>query len=73
MRGRRRRGVVMFWGERGEDLGRIGKNEWKREKRKMNQKGVIVGCFFLLWIFGGLVATWKIVSASFGRRKEGLR
>lgn len=48
MRGRRRRGVVMFWGERGED----GKN-WeegmeRREKRKMNKKGVIVGWFFLL-------------------------
>lgn len=51
MRGRRRRGVVMFWGERGEDLGRIGKKEWKRErkeKRKMNKKGVIVGCFFVM-------------------------
>lgn len=35
MRGRRRRGVVMFWGERGEELGRMnGKNEWKEEKRE---------------------------------------
>lgn len=38
----------MFWGERGED----GKN-WeegmeRREKRKINKKGVIVGCFFLV-------------------------
>lgn len=34
MRGRRRRGVVMFWGERGED----GKNweelEWKWKEEK---------------------------------------
>lgn len=30
MRGRRRRGVVMFWGERGED----GMKEWKRERRE---------------------------------------
>lgn len=48
MRGRRRRGVVMFWGERGRD----GKKEWemeRREKRKMKKKGVIVDWgFFLL-------------------------
>lgn len=49
MRGRRRRGVVMFWGERGEDgkMGRMDGNGKKR-KEKMNKKGVIVGWFFFL-------------------------
>lgn len=60
MRGRRRRGVVMFWGERGED----GK-DWeegmeieRREMRKMNKKGVIVGwVFFVVMNLGGVF--WK--------------
>lgn len=47
-------------------MGRIGKNEWKmerREKRKMNKKGVIVGWFFFVVMnLGGVF--WK---------EEGLR
>lgn len=46
MRGRRRRGVVMFWGERGRMGRRNGKK--RKEKRKMNKNGVIVGWFFFV-------------------------
>lgn len=28
----------MFWGERGEELGRIGKNEWKWKEEKYEQE-----------------------------------
>lgn len=56
MRGRRRRGVVMFWGERGEDLGR---RNGKKRKEKMNKKGVIVGWFFFVVMNLGGVFFWK--------------
>lgn len=68
MRGRRRRGVVMFWGERGETWE---EGMERREKRKMNQKGVIVGWFFfccyefgrggrggVFWEGGGVEMSW---------------
>lgn len=56
MRGRRRRGVVMFWGERGGEIWEEGME--RREKRKMNKKGVIVGWFFFVVINLG-VFFWK--------------
>lgn len=45
MRGRRRRGVVMFWGERGEDLGR---RNGKKRKEKDEQERSYRRLFFLL-------------------------